>query len=53
MGIDRTRRWKRANSLGLDPPIEVLAVLLKEEEMKAAKVQKPYIEGLMVSTFTE
>jgi DNA polymerase delta subunit 4 len=53
MGIDRTRRWKRANTLGLNPPIEVLAVLIKEEEIKNAKVQKSYIEGLMVSTFTE
>ena len=53
MGISRTRRWKRANSLGLNPPIEVLAVLLKEEEIKDSKVQKPYIESLMVSTFAE
>lgn len=53
MGMDRTRRWKRANSLGLNPPIEVLAVLIKEEDIKNAKVQKPHINGLMVSTFTE
>jgi DNA polymerase delta subunit 4 len=53
MGINRTRRWKRANSLGLNPPIEVLAVLIKEEDINNAKVQKPYIEVLMVSTFTE
>jgi DNA polymerase delta subunit 4 len=52
MGIDRTRRWKRANSLGLNPPIEVLAVLVQEAE-KGAKVQKSYLEGLMVANLTE
>ncbi len=26
------RRWTRAQKLGLNPPIEVLAVLLKETE---------------------
>lgn len=25
------KRWKRANKLGLNPPLEVLAVLLHEE----------------------
>ncbi|KAI9903183.1 hypothetical protein N3K66_002535 [Trichothecium roseum] len=32
IGIDRTKRWQRAERLGLEPPIEVLAVLLKERE---------------------
>ncbi|KAF2020070.1 hypothetical protein BU24DRAFT_419659 [Aaosphaeria arxii CBS 175.79] len=31
-GIARLKRWKRAHRLGLAPPIEVLAVLLKEQE---------------------
>lgn len=31
IGIPRLRRWARANRLDLDPPIEVLAILLKEE----------------------
>jgi DNA polymerase delta subunit 4 len=26
------KRWKRAQRLDLDPPIEVLAVLLKEQD---------------------
>jgi DNA polymerase delta subunit 4 len=26
------KRWQRAERLGLNPPIEVLAVLLKEDE---------------------
>ncbi|KAL8647630.1 MAG: hypothetical protein Q9210_005440, partial [Variospora velana] len=32
VGIPRVRRWKRAQGLGLQPPIEVLAVLVKERE---------------------
>lgn len=31
VGLTRTKRWHRAQRLGLNPPIEVLAVLLKEE----------------------
>ncbi|XXG97350.1 hypothetical protein Hte_003647 [Hypoxylon texense] len=31
VGISRMKRWKRAEKLGLNPPLEVLAVLLKEE----------------------
>ena len=31
IGIPRLQRWKRAHSLALNPPVEVLAVLLKEE----------------------
>lgn len=33
IGIERLRRWERASTLDLDPPIEVLAVLLREEAM--------------------
>ncbi|KPI38234.1 uncharacterized protein AB675_987 [Cyphellophora attinorum] len=32
IGITRLARWKRANRLNLEPPIEVLAVLLRELE---------------------
>jgi hypothetical protein len=32
IGIARLARWRRANNLGLEPPIEVLAVLLREED---------------------
>lgn len=32
IGITRLDRWKRANGLGLEPPVEVLAVLLREAE---------------------
>jgi DNA polymerase delta subunit 4 len=31
IGITRLSRWKRADTLGLDPPVEVLAVLMREE----------------------
>lgn len=32
VGISRVKRWKRAEALGLRPPIEVLAVLVREKE---------------------
>ncbi len=32
IGIPRRRRWERADALGLRPPVEVLAVLLREED---------------------
>ncbi|KAK6363814.1 hypothetical protein TWF730_001222 [Orbilia blumenaviensis] len=31
VGVTRLKRWERAQRLGLEPPIEVLAVLLKSE----------------------
>jgi hypothetical protein len=34
IGIARIKRWRRANMLKLNPPIEVLAVLLKGENVK-------------------
>lgn len=40
--------------LGLKPPIEVLAVLLREmEESDGTKVQRAYIDSLMSSRFVE
>lgn len=35
-GITRLQRWKRAEELGLHPPIEVLAVILGEEVKEGA-----------------
>ncbi|KAJ5611226.1 DNA polymerase delta subunit 4 [Penicillium lagena] len=32
IGITRLKRWRRAHRLNLSPPIEVLAVLLKDED---------------------
>ncbi|KAI1624622.1 DNA polymerase delta, subunit 4 [Exophiala viscosa] len=37
IGISRLLRWKRANMLGLEPPVEVLAVLLREEDKKTSQ----------------
>ena len=34
------KRWKRADALGMKPPLEVLAVLLREEGMGRAYVDK-------------
>ncbi|KAH7039976.1 DNA polymerase delta, subunit 4-domain-containing protein [Microdochium trichocladiopsis] len=37
IGITRLKRWQRAERLGLKPPVEVLAVLLKEEKKIKSK----------------
>lgn len=33
IGLSRLDRWKRAFDLGLEPPMEVLAVILKVEDV--------------------
>lgn len=43
------KRWVRANKLGLAPPIEVLAVLVKEEERGNDKIERAYVDELMSS----
>ncbi|RMX85008.1 hypothetical protein D0869_04148 [Hortaea werneckii] len=53
IGIARLKRWKRANILGLKPPIEVLAVLLKDMDSGAPKSQRAYVDELMSSRFVE
>ncbi|KAK4574808.1 hypothetical protein LTR86_001650 [Recurvomyces mirabilis] len=53
IGIARLKRWKRANLLGLNPPIEVLAVILKELEAGNTKAQRAYVDELMNSRFVE
>jgi len=54
IGISRLKRWKRANVLGLKPPMEVLSVLLKEMDgSDGAKVQRAYVDSLMSSRFVE
>ncbi|ESZ90231.1 hypothetical protein SBOR_9385 [Sclerotinia borealis F-4128] len=47
IGIPRTQRWHRASKLGLNPPIEILAVLLKEEAKKNKAVERAYVDELM------
>ncbi|KAJ4235791.1 hypothetical protein NW759_000874 [Fusarium solani] len=49
IGTTRMKRWKRAERLGLNPPIEVLAVLLKEET-KGSKVQRAHMDEILNST---
>ncbi|KAF8864762.1 hypothetical protein BDZ45DRAFT_569284, partial [Acephala macrosclerotiorum] len=49
IGIARMKRWVRANKLGLSPPIEVLAVLLKEEEKGNTKIERAHVDELMSS----
>ena len=49
IGIARMKRWVRANKLGLAPPIEVLAVLLKEEEKGNSKIERAHVDELMSS----
>lgn len=44
IGIARLKRWRRAESLGLNPPLEVLSVLLKKEGITG---QRAYIDELM------
>ncbi|KAL4996096.1 DNA polymerase delta subunit 4 [Aspergillus recurvatus] len=44
IGIARLKRWRRANSLNLNPPIEVLSVLLKQE---GTAEQRAYIDKLL------
>jgi DNA polymerase delta subunit 4 len=42
------KRWKRAHRLGLKPPIEILAVLLKEQEGKdKISVQRSQVDELL------
>ncbi|TKA58633.1 hypothetical protein B0A55_11629 [Friedmanniomyces simplex] len=53
IGIARLKRWKRANLLGLKPPVEVLAVVLKEMEAGNAKAQRAHVDELMSSRFVE
>lgn len=45
------KRWTRAEKLGLAPPIEVLAVLLKEEKKGNVGIERAYVDELMSSKF--
>lgn len=49
-GIARLKRWKRAHRLDLDPPIEVLAVLLKEMDKDSkVELQRSQVDELLNS----
>ncbi|KAM0275003.1 hypothetical protein ACHAQH_007652 [Verticillium albo-atrum] len=49
VGIPRVRRWERADRLGLNPPIEVLAVLLKEQK-EGSQVERAHMDVILNST---
>ncbi|KAH0372253.1 hypothetical protein KCU65_g1238, partial [Aureobasidium melanogenum] len=53
IGIARVKRWRRANTLGLNPPIEVLAVLLKADDKDKSRMQRAHVDELMSSRFIE
>ncbi|KAL1798783.1 hypothetical protein ACET3X_002820 [Alternaria dauci] len=51
-GIARLKRWKRAQRLDLDPPIEVLAVLLREQDVSdkdRIAVQRSIVDDILNS----
>ncbi|KAJ4306792.1 hypothetical protein N0V88_000159 [Collariella sp. IMI 366227] len=50
IGITRLKRWQRAQRLGLNPPVEVLAVLLKEDEKGNKKMERAHMDELLNST---
>ncbi|KAG6008536.1 hypothetical protein E4U21_004376 [Claviceps maximensis] len=49
IGIERTKRWQRAERLGLKPPIEVLAVLLKEHKKASGGGETAQIDSILNS----
>lgn len=49
IGIARMKRWNRADRLGLNPPIEVLAVLLKEESKGTKNMETAHIDDILNS----
>ena len=53
VGIGRRKRWQRAERLGLGPPIEVLAVLLKEEDKGAVGAETAQIDHILNSSVVE
>lgn len=44
------KRWSRAERLGLNPPIEVLAVLLKEGKQGDTEIETAAMDRIMGST---
>ncbi|KAK3304156.1 DNA polymerase delta, subunit 4-domain-containing protein [Chaetomium strumarium] len=50
IGISRIKRWERAQRLGLNPPLEALAVLLKEEAKGNEGIEKAHMDVLLNST---
>lgn len=50
IGISRSKRWARAHRLGLSPPIEVLAILLKQSNPNDVNtIDRAYVDELINS----
>ncbi|KAH6966284.1 DNA polymerase delta, subunit 4-domain-containing protein [Fusarium venenatum] len=49
IGMPRMQRWKRADRLGLNPPIEVLAVLMKEETKGNDQIETAHMDEILNS----
>ncbi|RGP62506.1 DNA polymerase delta subunit 4 [Fusarium sporotrichioides] len=49
IGMPRMKRWKRAGRLGLNPPIEVLAVLMKEESKGNDQIETAHMDEILNS----
>ncbi|KAI2631645.1 hypothetical protein GGS21DRAFT_153806 [Xylaria nigripes] len=47
IGISRVKRWERAEKLGLHPPIEILAVLMKEERKGVEGIQRAHMDAIL------
>ncbi|KPM44290.1 hypothetical protein AK830_g2251 [Neonectria ditissima] len=50
IGLPRMKRWQRAERLGLNPPVEVLAVLLKEEAKGNKKIATAHMDEILNSS---
>jgi DNA polymerase delta subunit 4 len=44
------KRWQRADRLGLNPPIEVLAILIKEESKGQKGIETAHMDEILRST---
>lgn len=49
IGTPRMKRWQRAERLGLNPPIEVLAVLLKEDNKGNNDIETAQMDKILNS----
>ncbi|KAF2964810.1 hypothetical protein GQX73_g8780 [Xylaria multiplex] len=50
VGMSRLKRWQRADKLGLNPPVEVLAVLMREEDKGRRGTSTAYMDNILNST---
>ncbi|KAI3341482.1 DNA polymerase delta, subunit 4-domain-containing protein [Ustulina deusta] len=50
VGVSRLKRWQRADRIGLNPPLEVLAVLMREEDKGTRGIETAYMDNILNST---